>query len=505
MPPHRSDFLAWFGLAPLLYSLRRGGYAAAALAGLLFGSLFMVGTFSWLNSLEIMNATKFAAWLGLFSLFYLVAGILYRFVSGAVGGWIILAGPAFWAAVEYVRANLFFFSLPWNFVGHSQYRHLLVIQVAGVAGVYGVSFVLVTVNQFLSQVPDWVFGSRSGGALRAGAVRGPGWAPQLLLLLLIVGGALTYGRIALETPEGGEHLRVAVVQANRLARDDMSFEEQKEHLRVYGKITRQAAAEKPDLVIWPSASLPGPYAQMAVRLLVGGTARAAGAHLLAGGAGLGKFSEPRPGYLPYANSEFLIAPSGKALGRYDKIKLLPFNEYVPLQGKITWPGWLTNLEKGFFPGEEYTIFRVKGAGFGTPICSENLVSDHFRRFVRKGADFMVSATNEGFMKGTGGHYQVLAMNVFRAVENRRSVVRAATTGVSAFIAPSGRIVSRVRDAGGRDLFVPGYGIWDMPLVKGQTFYTRHGDIFAFIACGVTVLLFLFSTGSAIRGRFSSRF
>ena len=90
--------------------------------------------------------------------------------------------------------------------------------------------------------------------------------------------------------------------------------------------------------------------------------------------------------------------------------LLPFNEYLPLQGKITWPKWITTLNESFIPGTDYTLFQVSGATFGAPICWENYFSDHFRRFVKNGANFMVSATNDAFFGQSCGSYQALAMN-----------------------------------------------------------------------------------------------
>jgi len=115
----------------------------------------------------------------------------------------------------------------------------------------------------------------------------------------------------------------------------------------------------------------------------------------------------------------------------------------------------------------------------------------FRRFVLDGANFMVSVTNESVFGPTSGPHQTLAMVVFRAVENRVAVARSATTGVSAFIDPKGRIVSRVSDGNGADLFVRGTLAWDVPLSEEKSFYTRHGDVFARAVCAVVLCMLLF--------------
>ena len=110
---------------------------------------------------------------------------------------------------------------------------------------------------------------------------------------------------------------------------------------------------------------------------------------------------------------------------------------------------------------------------------------------------MVSVTNEGFLghSSSAGPYQTLAINVFRAVENRVAVARAATTGVSCFINPNGEIVDRIKDGNGNDLFVPGILIRDIPLSDRKTFYTNYGDIFAYVIIAITVMIIL---GSAMR-------
>ncbi|MBA7674590.1 Apolipoprotein N-acyltransferase [subsurface metagenome] len=211
-----------------------------------------------------------------------------------------------------------------------------------------------------------------------------------------------------------------------------------------------------------------------------------------GGAGYEKCKPRKEGYLPYSNSEFLISPSGRLEAQYNKIRLLPFNEYVPFKGKITWPKWITTVKESFLPGESYTLFQVSGAKFGTPICWENMFPDFFRRFVLDGANLMVSVTNEGFFGRTAAPHQTLAMNVFRAVENRVAVVRAAPTGISAFINPSGEIVDRVRDGNGKDLFVSGFLVRDVPLSNTKTFYTMYGDIFAYVVIGMAGLIIVAS-------------
>jgi apolipoprotein N-acyltransferase len=492
LPPFDFGIFAWFGLSPLLYVLRGRSLAGAAGLGWLFGLFLGTGSFIWLPGVEGINFSKFlVCFVSVFSLYYLLFGFFYRLISPVVGSGIIIVAPALWIAMEYLRANFFFLALPWNLLGHSQYLYLPLIQVADITGVYGISFLIVMVNQRLSQVPGLFTGDRVASKVSSGPANTRKLAAQLMLPVTMLGLTFFYGWYNLDQSVEGRHLRVAVVQGNVLARDNMSVADQAKHLEAYKKLTLEAAAGSPALIVWPATSLPGPMnSNRLVRLTIQQLARDTGAYLLVGGAGHEKFGPRKEGYLPFSNSEFLVAPSGRLMEQYNKIKLLPFNEYLPLQKIISWPRWITSLEESFVPGDRFTLFQVSGAKFGTPICWENVFPDHFRRFVREGAQFMVSVTNEGFMGRSGGPYQTLAITAFRAVENRVAIVRAAPTGVSAFINPDGEIVDRVGNGSVKDLLISGTLVREVPLSNKKTFYTLYGDIFSYIGIGLVVLTFL---------------
>lgn len=485
-------FLAWFGLAPLLFALRQTRPLAGAGLGLLFGCTYASGAFYWLGGIAGMTVATTLLMYVSFGSYYLVAGFLYALVSRAIGAWIIVGAPAIWVALEYTRSNLGFLALPWNLLAHSQHGYLPVIQIADVTGVYGISFLIVMVNQVVSQVPEYLTAGRRAPASTSAPLHRPAWAVHLPVVALALVATLSYGWYRLGAPEKGERLRVALVQANVLAREKMSIADQLEHMRAYDELTREAAKSRPDLVVWPSSSLPAPIRSRVVHFYTRRLVYETGTYLLVGGAGGNKFAPRKDRLLPFSNSEFLIAPSGRVERQYNKIRLTPFDEYVPLNGTIPWPRWITTMKDGFVAGSEYTLFQVAGARFGAPVCWENTFPDLFRRFVRDGANFMVSVTNEGFFGPTAGPYQTLAMNVFRAVENRVAIVRAATTGVSGFISPKGEVVARIADGNGKDLFVSGVLVRDVPLSNGKTFYTLYGDVFAHATIGLAALLILAS-------------
>src|SRR5215831_16403747 len=247
LPSFDLGFLAWFGLAPLLFALRLRGLAAGAGLGFLFGYVFGACSFYWLNTVPDVTPFRFCLLVGGFSLYYVVFGLLYNAASRSLGSWLVLAAPALWVALEYARASLSFLALPWNFLSHSQYRYLPVIQIADLTGAFGISFVLLMVNQLVSQIAD-VFSDRKVQ-----------WLAQGLAVALGLAATLLYGWHRLAShPADGERLRVALVQANVTARSNMSVKEQMTHLAAYERLTREAAKEKPDLIVWPSSSLPAP-------------------------------------------------------------------------------------------------------------------------------------------------------------------------------------------------------------------------------------------------------
>ncbi|MDA3916791.1 MAG: apolipoprotein N-acyltransferase [Deltaproteobacteria bacterium] len=502
-PPFNVEILAWMGLAPLLFALRRAGPVEGSAMALLTGVLFFMATFSWVGKIPEIGVQN---WLLLMvaplSFYFLIFGILYRVISRNTGSWIILGAPSLWTALEYARSHLFFLSVPWNLLAHSQYRHLPVIQIADITGVYGISFLMGMVNQLISEVPEFVVAGKAGSLPDStGYCRKINGPLHLLTVAVLLVLSLSYGWYRLVPPANAEHLRLAMIQGNLVTKNKMPYAEQVKHLKVYDHLTRLAAKKSPDLIIWPASSLPAPInASLLVRSAVSRLTRDTNSHLLAGGAGYEKLGPPKDGYLPYSNSEFLISPSGRLEAQYNKIRLVPFNEYIPFQGKITWPGWISTIKKSFIPGDSYTIFRVKDAAFGSPICWENLFSNHFRRFVKDGANFMVSVTNEGFYGPTAGPYQTMAMTVFRAIENRVAIARSSTTGVSAIINPDGKIVEKIQDADGKDLFVSGFLVRNVPLSNKKTIYTRCGDIFAYGIIGITLLCIVISiTGIKPRG------
>jgi len=188
------------------------------------------------------------------------------------------------------------------------------------------------------------------------------------------------------------------------------------------------------------------------------------------------------GKVNHHNSAYLASLSGEIVGKYDKIHLVPFGEYIPLSNLLFFIGSLGEGIGDFKSGKEIFNFSLPQGKFGVLICFEIIFPDLCRQFAKKGANFLVTITNDAWFGRTSAPYQHLAIAAFRAVENRVFIARAANTGISAFIDPKGKIVSQSR------IFSEETMSGTIRIMKERTFYTQYGDVFAWICSALSVLL-----------------
>ena len=188
------------------------------------------------------------------------------------------------------------------------------------------------------------------------------------------------------------------------------------------------------------------------------------------------------------NSVFLLSPTGKKLGSYSKIHLVPFGEYVPITRHL--PNFI-QLSAGFEPGKSIDLFpipRIGNSQMGVVICFESVFPDLFRKFVKKGASVMGILTNDAWFDGTAAPEQHLAMAPLRAVENRVAIFRCANGGISCIIDALGRTITTPILAGDTQNFLIGR----VPLSNhGGTIYTRYGNWFPILCFLVSLLLILY--------------
>jgi len=460
------DGVAWIALAPVLVIALLSGPRGAFFWGWLGGFAFFLGLLQWLN-FTFMTFSAIPFPLTWFPTMALAAycGLWIALVMAAVG-WIggrspaaaLALAPFAWVAAEWGRGHLFG-GFPWGLLGYTQYARLPAIQVAELGGVYAVSFVVLSVNAAVAGtvVLPWrraVVGIALGGAL--------------------LGMTLGFGVWRLREPAAPTVARVAVMQPSIEQPLKWDPEHAATTLGIYLALSRRAAADSPTLLVWPETATPTPLERdpsltLLLRQLAG-TVRAA--------LVIGSINVEGTNPVVLHNSAYLLTERGIE-GRYDKMHLVPFGEYVPLSGVIGfvrgWAEFIAELE----PGTQTVVFPGPPAPFGVVICYEGIFPELVRDFVRNGARLIVNITNDAWFGRTSGPLQHLAMYAFRAVEHRTAVVRAANTGVSAFVAPSGQIVRRLA------LFERDIMTSDVPLRTRTTLYTRLGDWVAYLGLVVT--------------------
>lgn len=486
-PPFALSFAAWFALVPLLVFLRTSRPAWAFSGAFLSGFVF---TFLYVYWLTFADGFP---WLGLFSIalytafFFGIFGILFSFTSLKLPRTVFLFSAFLWVSVEYLRSNLSFLSIPLGLVGFSQHGNLPLLQLASIASVYGISFLVLMVNAILAEGVILLFHCREV----PGKNRGRQLSGMAIVSVFLLGSVYFWGSLRIQSTEerAMDLMKVSIIQPNIPQEEKWDPAHKTDILETYREMTMEASREKPDLIIWPEASTPG---YLKRDLEISGTVinllDLTGIPLLLGSSSHAKINRDGQKKWRLKNSAFLMVQSDHIAGEYNKTILLPFAEYVPMEEKVPWPAWMVP-EKGYFiPGTERSVFTLPKGEFGVVICWENLFSEHIRGFVKNGAEFMVNLTNEAWFKNSAGSRNLLSISVFRAVENGMTLVRAANTGISAIIGPTGRILGQVEGEKGDSVMVRGILTVNVPGPASQTFYTLHGDIFAKMCSGVSAVV-----------------
>jgi apolipoprotein N-acyltransferase len=465
----RTDWngVAWVVLVPVIVTALSRGPRAALGWGWLFGSAFFLVLLRWLDfTFRVYSAIPWPLTWGPIALLAAYCGLYAGLFAAAVSSvarrrsptLALAVTPFVWVAGEWVRGRLMG-GFPWGTLGYSQYLKLPVIQIAELGGVHAVSFVVLAVN-----------------AAIAGCLVLP-WRRALAgvaVAATLVGATLLFGAHRLAEPPPPGELRVAVVQPSIAQPLKWDPDYAATTLGIATSLTRRAGTERPDLIVWPETSLPAVLRREPN--LIGELAalsRELQTPLLVGSVDVEGTSKTK-----VYNTAFLLTGNGIE-GRYDKMHLVPFGEFVPLSGAIgfvrNWAEFIAELE----PGARTVVFPGPPAPVGVVICYEGIFPELVREFVNDGARLMVNMTNDGWFGRTDGPWQHLAMYPFRAVEHRIAVVRAANTGVSAIIAPSGQILRRLT------LFRRGTASERVPLRSGRTIYTRFGEWLAYLSLAIS--------------------
>ena len=495
-PPFNQTWLCWIALTPLIAAIwlsprnSKRPWLRDLLLGYVAGAIFFTAGFSWLGSLGILFENF---WLrGLPLLLSLYLGLNFAFWSYVVGlvrpanfvsSWrnllaAFLAASA-WVAHEWTRGWLFG-GFGWNGLGVALHGQWPLIQIAEFTGVSGLSFVIAFANVIAVTTPVRLFFEARTHKMR------PHWDVNFTVLAIV--GLLTFGWHAVQSPRASKSIRVAAVQAEISQRE--KFDRQFFAAKIFDQFTRLSAIAlqtkpPPDLLIWPESSMPGPVLEdeQSHRFVMDFSASTKTDLLL------GTIDEEEERIY---NAALLVSGSGQNVQIYRKVHLVPFGEYVPLRHSFPLFAAVAGhwVPGDFDFGKEYTVFRLTNGDVQVAplICFEDTVGELTRQFVRRGANLLVNVTNDGWFLHSAGSQQHLANAVFRCVETRRPMARAANTGVTCFVNEFGRVTQVLQDDTG-STFTQGVltGEVNVPQDRQLTFYTRHGELFAQLCAGVTLI------------------
>jgi apolipoprotein N-acyltransferase len=491
--------LSWVAITPLLIALLRTRQPdtlqlqenvkllpATAWQGFLLayacGILWYAGTCYWIYNtmrqfggvnvpMAVIILILFCLYLALYhGLFGLLISLLAR-QDSAFSRRALLLSPVIWVAVELARTRITGF--PWDLLGISQVDNIPLARIATVTGVYGASFEIMVVNS----------------ALAAAFLLRREKRKQLLIAAIGAALVLQSGRL-LPVPTLPAERTALLVQQNIpiLEGSDWTKDYLDGTLRDLTWISLHPAVQPektqlphPDLIVWPESPSPFYTSDPLLRQTLSDLARRSQSWVLAGSLGILNANQTPDQATRMFNSASLVNPDGEWVGRYDKMHLVPFGEYVPLKRIFAFASGLTAQVGDFTSGESRDPLPADGSKLGVFICYESIFPDEIRQFARKGAGVYVNISNDGWYGDSGAYAQHLKQIRMRAVENARWILRDANTGVTASIDPYGRIVATVPRKIRTVLEAP------YALSNVTTFYTRHGDWFAYLCAIISVL------------------
>jgi len=392
-----------------------------------------------------------------------------------------LAAPAAWLAAEWIQGWILT-GFPWAFLGYAPYRWLTAVQAADLLGVWGLSALVVLVNVAVFEALRFALGKRRTF---------PRVVVPVVLALFV--GSLVYGVLRVgqveKAMEQAPRIKVAVTQGNIRQDQKWSREYRIKTLRIYDDLIGQAVDEGAELVLLPETAIPiWVYRDRGLRKSIRQLAETNGVHVLVGCPSRNTSGEEQE--KKNYNSAVLLSPKGEALGWYDKNHLVPFGEYIPFKKilqKLLGP--LVQGTGNFRSSGRINLLSYPRSGFGVIICYEAIFPSLTRRIVNRGAGFLANITNDAWFGKTSAPHQHLMMVALRAIENRVYIPRAANTGISGIVDPTGRILYQT------PLYERALYVGEIGIMNQWSLYRSVGDVLVYAA-----LIALAAMGIAARVR-----
>ncbi|MDY6790368.1 MAG: apolipoprotein N-acyltransferase [Thermodesulfobacteriota bacterium] len=481
------SWLAWFAFVPLFISLRDLSWKKSFLLGFCTGLTHYFTLIYWLIHtmrtyghlpwhLSVMVLILFSAYLALYFAVF-SATISRLLVKPSV---LFLMLPVFWVGLEYIR-SFFLSGFPWELIGYSQFNQLHILQISDIFGVYGVSFLVVLSNAAI--FIGFLFLSGLKWQDTKITIKLALFSISLFLFIFII--VWSYGALRIESIDrlvaNSSSKRVTIVQGNIKQSEKWDQAFQLATIKKYIDLSHAAKGQKTDLVVWPETAAPFYFLKdtKLSQMIIKGIADIPADFVIGSPC-----YDRRNHKVEYYNSAYLISSAGHVYGRYDKAHLVPFGEYVPLKRWLPFLGKIVEHVGDFRPGKKGDTLQWNTHKLGFLICYEIIFPDLSRAMAKNRAALLVNITNDAWYGRTGAPYQHFSKAVFRAVENRRALVRSANTGISGFIDPVGRVTDST------ELFQDAVRTDSVPLITETSFYTRFGDWFAICCMGLLLLVIL---------------
>jgi len=475
-------YLEWICLVPVLWAIREQRPGRAFLIGWVAGIAAHGGGFYWV--IQMFQGFAGMPWpLATLGLLLLAAanGIVLaiwawgtRLITRDTGWNVAWVSPVVWTAAEKFWPEIF----P-NYLGASQYKLSLLTQIADVTGILGVTFLVVYINSTVYAVIEQWFKNRRFARR------------QVAVFAAVVGVVLVYGGVRIRAVDrqasGAAKLTVGLVQANHGAGE--KHKDPEGLLREHREMSRTLAGTRAlDLIVWPESIC-----------RINGTSREGQlpSDLLGDlhtptlfGATLGMWQGDKP---RVCNTAMLTDSTGGILGTYDKRVLVPFGEYIPFGDTFPQLYSWSPYSSRFWPGESEEPLQLGKHLLSVSICYEDIFPGHIRSLMRGARDCrvpeaMFNLTNDSWYGKSIEPMEHLVLASFRAIEHRRSLVRATNTGVSAFVDPVGRLVNC------SGLWTKETLVGRIPMMEGRTVYALLGDWVGWVCASLSI----FGIGLAIR-------
>jgi len=464
--------ILFVALIPFLAVIRKGSPKEAGMYGFTAGIVHFLFLLYWIVivlsrygglhwSISVVALILLASYM---SVYFALFGLLARYIFLALPvGAVLWLLPTLWVGIDWIRGILFT-GLPWMDLGYGLWEQTGFIQIADLFGHHGVTWLIVFINTLLAilltkrqSIKTVCFLTMSFVLVFASSTVYSKWRTAEISLAL--------------SDHSIKKMRVGIVQGNIDQSIKWSGPQQRDTVDRYLSLSRALLHDNSlEMLVWPETALPFyPRNNEYMQSLQSMTAESGSALLT--GAPWYEIIDREARKVKFFNSALLLNPAGRLGGKYYKTHLVPFGEYVPLKALLPFLAPLVEAAGDFSPGKIENPLVWRDSRIGVLICFESVFPEISRKWVLSGANMLVNLTNDAWYGRSSAPYHSLAMSVFRAVESRRSLIRSANTGISAFITPLGNVEAR------SELFEP-YGFSaDVVLYGEKTFWARYGYLF----------------------------